>query len=178
MNPPLSWVKFIAAFLAIMIVAVLSVFYLTSIFSGLVGLAVGVLFVAFIGTFVYEYYTDIKRDFGDFGLSIGLWFSQSRGVGLWMPKRKITTDPDGTQIGATGIKHVPLIALDCEKPIQDEPTIDDLVFWRWIPLNVKSTFMVAKYVGEYTRKYRSEYTSKSWETKMPKFKVLFAQSML
>ena len=158
-----------AAVLAAMVAGFIVVFYAVESFGVLFGLGVGALLVAVVGTFVYDYYVRIKRDFGKFAIALQLWLTGPLGIGMWMPNKMIIEE-GGIQITkTTGIKSVPHIALDWAKPIEKEPAQTDLIFWRGFPMNVNAVYLTAKFVGE--------YTSKQFGV-MPKFEVLFAPSIV
>ena len=158
-----------AAVLAAMVAGFIVVFYAVESFGVLFGLAVGALLAAVAGTFVYDYYARIKREFGRFGIGLQLFLPGPFGIGLWIPN-KMLTEENGMQLAkVTGIKSVPHIALDWAHSIRDEPTQEDLVFWRGFPIMVQETYLTAKYVGEYTSEQLGV---------MPKFQVIFAPSMV
>ena len=159
----------LAGLLAIMVIGFITMFFVIKLFGVFFGLAVGALIAAGVGTFVYDYYARLKREFGKFGIGLQLFFAGPLGIGMWIPN-KMVTEESGMQITKmTGIESVPHLALDWVKPIEKEPTQMDLVFWRGFPITVQETYLTAKYVGEYESKQFG---------RMPEFKVLFASSML
>ena len=157
-----------------MILDLVGFFYAKQYLGWVAGFAVGGVGAVLIFGSMWAYYVSLKRGFGRFGLSIQLFFPPTHefgynGIGLWVPNKVVTRD-DGMQIAPTGIKQVPNMALDWKHQIKDEPRVRDLIFWKSLPFMVETSYLTAKFVGEYESKPSGEH--------IPKFKALFAPSML